>query len=144
MIIINNQTNIDLLNLRLNNKNMIIKALERFVIKGKNSEFCVDAIIHGEVNDFVWIAREDIINRVKPLGTAHAILCCKNNVNEPFMIINADDFYGRDAFETGANFLKNVNEDEGKSPEQIDKEQQLKDSESNDSESFCFGRKTYE
>ena len=59
-----NQTNIDLLNLRLNNKNMLIKALERFVIKGKNSEFCVDAIIHGEVNDFVWILKEDIIKIV--------------------------------------------------------------------------------
>ena len=32
--------------------------------------------------------------RIKPLGTAHAILCCKDVVNEPFMIINADDFYG--------------------------------------------------
>ena len=44
--------------------------------------------------------------RVKPLGTAHAILCCKEKVHEPFMIINADDFYGRDAFEKGAEFLK--------------------------------------
>lgn len=56
-----NQTNIDLLNLRLNNKYLIIKALERFIIQGRNSEFYVDAIIHGEVNDFIWILREDII-----------------------------------------------------------------------------------
>ena len=47
-------------------------------------------------------------DRVKPLGTAHAILCCENNVHEPFMIINADDFYGRDAYLRGADFLKNV------------------------------------
>ena len=47
-------------------------------------------------------------DRVKPLGTAHAILCCEKNVHEPFMIINADDFYGRDAFEKGAEFLKGV------------------------------------
>ena len=46
--------------------------------------------------------------RVKPLGTAHAILCCKDKVHEPFMIINADDFYGRDAFVKGAEFLQNV------------------------------------
>lgn len=46
--------------------------------------------------------------RVKPLGTAHAILCCNEKVNEPFMIINADDFYGRDAFIKGADFLKNL------------------------------------
>jgi len=47
-------------------------------------------------------------DRVKPLGTAHALLCCKNNVHEPFMIINADDFYGRDAFIKGANYLKEM------------------------------------
>lgn len=47
-------------------------------------------------------------DRVKPLGTAHAVLCCKEKVHEPFIIINADDFYGRDAFEKGAEFLKNL------------------------------------
>ena len=50
-------------------------------------------------------------DRVKPLGTAHAILCCKEVVHEPFMIINADDFYGRDAFQKGADFLQNVKEE---------------------------------
>ncbi len=50
-------------------------------------------------------------DRVKPLGTAHAILCCKEKVHEPFMIINADDFYGRDAFIKGAEFLKQVTEE---------------------------------
>ena len=37
--------------------------------------------------------------REKPWGTAHAILCCKNAVNEPFAVVNADDYYGRSAFE---------------------------------------------
>lgn len=46
--------------------------------------------------------------RTKPLGTAHAVLCCKDNVKEPFMIINADDFYGRDAFMQAAEFLRNT------------------------------------
>ena len=32
--------------------------------------------------------------RVKPWGTAHAVYCCKGVVNEPFMVINSDDFYG--------------------------------------------------
>lgn len=36
--------------------------------------------------------------RTKPWGTAHAILCCKNAVNEPFAVVNADDYYGRTAF----------------------------------------------
>ncbi len=46
-------------------------------------------------------------DRVKPLGTAHAILCAKDVINEPFMIINADDFYGYDAFLTGRDFMDN-------------------------------------
>lgn len=36
--------------------------------------------------------------RTKPWGTAHAILCCKDAVKEPFAVVNADDYYGRSAF----------------------------------------------
>lgn len=36
--------------------------------------------------------------RTKPFGTAHAILCCADVVKEPFAIINADDYYGHNAF----------------------------------------------
>jgi len=43
--------------------------------------------------------------RKKPWGTAHAVLCAEEVVNEPFAVINADDFYGRDAFEKANNFL---------------------------------------
>ncbi len=43
--------------------------------------------------------------RVKPFGTAHALLCAKEVINEPFAVINADDFYGREAFEALAGFL---------------------------------------
>ena len=43
--------------------------------------------------------------RTKPWGTAHAVLCAKEAINEPFAVINADDFYGRDAFQKAANFL---------------------------------------
>lgn len=50
------------------------------------------------------------IDRVKPLGTGHAILCCKDTVNESFVTINADDFYGRDAFLVAANYLKEVHD----------------------------------
>ena len=38
--------------------------------------------------------------RVKPCGTGHAILCCKGVVNEPFAVINADDYYGKSCFKT--------------------------------------------
>lgn len=44
-------------------------------------------------------------DREKPWGTAHAILCCKDAVNEPFAVVNADDYYGRSAFQKMADFL---------------------------------------
>jgi len=46
-------------------------------------------------------------DREKPWGTAHAILCCKDVVKEPFAVVNADDFYGRSAFEQIAEYLQN-------------------------------------
>ncbi len=45
--------------------------------------------------------------RTKPWGTAHAVLCAEEKIKEPFAVINADDFYGRDGFEKAATFLKN-------------------------------------
>ena len=49
--------------------------------------------------------------REKPWGTAHAILCCKDAVNEPFAVVNADDYYGRGAFEKIYNELVNNDDD---------------------------------
>ncbi len=50
-------------------------------------------------------------DRVKPWGTAHAVLCCKDVVKEPFAVINADDYYGKSAFIKTAEFLKANNND---------------------------------
>lgn len=44
--------------------------------------------------------------RIKPFGTAHAILSAKDKVKEPFTIINSDDFYGFDAYKKAISFLK--------------------------------------
>lgn len=44
-------------------------------------------------------------DRVKPWGTGQAVLCTKSVVNEPFAVINADDFYGKDAFKKAYQFL---------------------------------------
>ena len=43
--------------------------------------------------------------RSKPWGTAHAVLCCKDTVKEPFAVINADDFYGTDSFQKAYKFF---------------------------------------
>ena len=44
----------------------------------------------------------------KPWGTLHAVLCAESIINEPFAVINADDYYGRSAFETLGNHLSNI------------------------------------
>lgn len=50
--------------------------------------------------------------RVKPWGTGHAVLVAKEVIDTPFAVINADDFYGRQAFEVLGNFLSQLNNDE--------------------------------
>lgn len=88
-----------------------------FIIKEENYEIFRSTIgkrIEGKIDvEYVF---QDIKNvpdgvvlpsdRVKPLGTGHAVLSCKGVVNEDFIIINADDFYGRDAYVKAASFLK--------------------------------------
>lgn len=61
--------------------------------------------------EYVFQKMEDVpvnidFERVKPWGTGHAILECKNAINEPFAIINADDFYGRNSFVKAYQFLR--------------------------------------
>jgi len=43
--------------------------------------------------------------RTKPWGTGHAVLCCKDKIKEPFIVINADDYYGKEAFQVLHEFL---------------------------------------
>ena len=51
-------------------------------------------------------------DRKKPWGTGHAILSCKELINEPFAVINADDYYGKQAFKNVYNFLQNYKKTE--------------------------------
>ena len=44
-------------------------------------------------------------DRTKPYGTVHAVMCAKDVIHEPFAVINADDYYGRDAFKAMADAL---------------------------------------
>ena len=46
-------------------------------------------------------------NRVKPWGTGQAILCCEESIDEPFIVINSDDYYGKLSFEIMNDFLNN-------------------------------------
>ena len=55
-----------------------------------------------------YVDKKDIpADRTKPWGTGHAILCASEIVQEPFAVINADDYYGTDAFKKAAAFLNN-------------------------------------
>ena len=60
----------------------------------------------SSIPDFYEIPSE----RTKPFGTVHAVLSAKELINEPFAIINADDFYGKDAFVTMSKALDNVSD----------------------------------
>jgi NDP-sugar pyrophosphorylase family protein len=51
------------------------------------------------------------VKRTKPWGTGHAMLCAKDHTQTPFAVINADDFYGREAFEVMADFLRTNTDD---------------------------------
>lgn len=87
-----------------------------FIIKRENAQVFKETIgkrVEGKIavsyvyQDMDNIPKEYLNNeRVKPWGTAHAIYCCKDVVKDNFAIINADDFYGRDAYIKAAEFLK--------------------------------------
>ena len=49
--------------------------------------------------------------REKPWGPAHAVLAARKNVTEPFAVINADDFYGKEAYQTIADYFKTLSKD---------------------------------
>ncbi len=95
-----------------------------FVIKKENFEAFKSTIgVRAErflKVDYAFQALDDIPerfshlleNRVKPWGTAHAVLAARTCVNENFAVINADDFYGKDAFEKLAAHLRNAKSDE--------------------------------
>jgi hypothetical protein len=60
------------------------------------------------------LTEEQIIlskDRTKPWGTIHAVLCAREAVNEPFAVINADDYYGREAFSILGNHLAGLEND---------------------------------
>lgn len=65
----------------------------------------LDVVIQ-EIND---LPKDNIVNseRVKPWGTAHAVWSARKVIKSSFVIINADDYYGSEAFEQAANYVKN-------------------------------------
>lgn len=94
-----------------------------FIIKEENYEIFKETIgkrVEDKIKvEYAFQKLEDLPEgyekpeeRVKPWGTAHAILAAKNNINEPFAIINSDDFYGYDAYRVISEFLKEEKQEE--------------------------------
>ena len=52
-------------------------------------------------------------NRIKPWGTAHAVICCKDAITSPFAVINADDFYGASSYKILREYLKDAKDKNG-------------------------------
>lgn len=87
-----------------------------FIIKEENFELFKEKVGNDieklvEVH-YVFQKNDNITNQVdipesreKPLGTGHAIYCAKDLINENFVIINADDFYGRESYEILSKFM---------------------------------------
>lgn len=67
--------------------------------------------VYQEVNDIPERYEGKFKNRTKPWGTGQAILCCEDIVNEPFVVINADDFYGKEAYAKAYQYLSTIRED---------------------------------
>ncbi len=88
-----------------------------FIIKKENEEVFKETIgkrVEGHIPvDYVFQDLNDVpewVNipegRVKPWGTAQAIYAARDAITEPFLVINSDDFYGRDAFMTAKKYIE--------------------------------------
>ncbi|UJP66518.1 nucleotidyltransferase family protein [Mongoliitalea daihaiensis] len=83
----------------------ILEATKELILPKVKGKIEVDFVIQS-LQSFVPAEFQNAA-RVKPYGTAHAVLCAKDAVAEPFAVINADDFYGKEAFEVLGKFLSN-------------------------------------
>lgn len=77
-------------------RNTIVKRISPYI-----TVQCVYQELDSFVSDDFHIPKD----RKKPWGTGHAVLAARDAINEPFAVINADDFYGRSSYKTIADFL---------------------------------------
>lgn len=64
--------------------------------------------VYQELDDIPEKYRTKFSDRTKPWGTGQAILCCKDVVDTPFLVINADDYYGKSAFREAYEYLTRI------------------------------------
>lgn len=68
------------------------------------------AYVYQEVDDIPADYKDKFAGRTKPWGTGQAILCCKDVIDSPFLVINADDYYGKSAFKEAYSYLTSVHD----------------------------------
>ena len=61
---------------------------------------------------FLKNTAKDSAGRTKPWGTGQAILCCRDVVDTPFLVINADDYYGKEAYREAYSYLTSENKND--------------------------------
>ncbi len=78
---------------------------------GKRFEGCIDVAYVFQELDMLPDGFTVPADREKPWGTGHAVLCASDVIHEPFVVINADDFYGAESYRLLAEFLNAPSED---------------------------------
>ena len=82
-------------------------------IIGRRMEKLVEVeFAYQQLDDIAERILKNTEGRKKPWGTGQAILCCKDVVNEPFLVINADDYYGKEAYREAYTYLTSRKEDD--------------------------------
>ena len=77
----------------------------REVIGDRIEKYVNVAYAYQEVDDIPEKYRDKFTGRTKPWGTGQAILCCRDVVDSPFLVINADDYYGKEAYREAYRYL---------------------------------------
>lgn len=91
---------------------VIRKSLEKDfkeIIGNRISKIIEVAYAYQEVEDIPCQYKEQFKDRTKPWGTGQAILCCKDVIDAPFLVINADDYYGKEAYVESFKYLTEQN-----------------------------------
>lgn len=95
-----NQEKIDYINKEFNRKDLVLKAIDKFVLCGNNSDHLIDAIVYGTINDFIWASKEDIkiiiLSKIKNYSTAvhfGSLTCQSKN-----RCLNYNPFHEKDRF----------------------------------------------
>lgn len=74
------------------------------IVGNRIEKLCEVEYVYQSVDDLPYIP-QCAGNRTKPWGTTHALWTARKAVKEPFLVINADDYYGKDAYKTAHDFL---------------------------------------